>query len=34
MQGGCQGCKSADHDFDIAMAFQPIVDVETGRIFV
>jgi len=33
MQGGCQGCKSADHDFDIAMAFQPIVDVETGRIF-
>jgi len=33
MQGGCQGCKSEDHDFDIAMAFQPIVDVETGRIF-
>ena len=30
---GCQGCRSGDHDFDIAMAFQPIVDVETGRPF-
>lgn len=33
MQTGCHGCRSEDHDFDIAMAFQPIVDVETGRTF-
>lgn len=33
MQIGCQGCKSADHDFAIAMAFQPIIDVETGLPF-
>lgn len=33
MQAGCQGCRSEGHDFDIAMAFQPIVDVETGRPF-
>ena len=33
MQVGCQGCRSADHVFDVAMAFQPIVDVETGRPF-
>lgn len=33
MQVGCQGCRSADHDFAIAMAFQPIVDVETGLPF-
>lgn len=33
MQGGCQGCKSDSHQFDIAMAFQPIVDVETGNVF-
>lgn len=33
MQGGCQGCKSEGHRFDISMAFQPIVDVETGRVF-
>ncbi|WP_029625549.1 EAL domain-containing protein [Sphingomonas sp. PAMC 26605] len=33
MQGGCQGCKSESHQFDIAMAFQPIVDVETGHVF-
>ena len=33
MQGGCQGCKSEGHKFDIAMAFQPIVDVETGHVF-
>ncbi|GHH26281.1 signaling protein [Sphingomonas glacialis] len=33
MQGGCQGCKSDRDQFDIAMAFQPIVDVETGRTF-
>lgn len=33
MQGGCEGCKSANHDFDIAMAFQPIVDIETGLPF-
>jgi EAL domain-containing protein (putative c-di-GMP-specific phosphodiesterase class I) len=33
MQGGCQGCKSGDHEFDIAMAFQPIVDVASRRVF-
>lgn len=33
MQGKCQGCKSEGHDFDIAMAFQPIVDVQTGHPF-
>ena len=33
MQAGCSGCKSTIDLFDIAMAFQPIVDVETGRAF-
>jgi len=33
MRGGCRGCRSKDHDFQIAMAFQPIVDVTTGRPF-
>lgn len=33
MQGKCQGCKSGQFEFDIAMAFQPIVDVETGQPF-
>lgn len=33
MQPGCKGCRSAGGQFDIAMAFQPIVDVETGRPF-
>lgn len=33
MQAGCQGCKSEGREFNIAMAFQPIVDVETGRTF-
>lgn len=33
MQTGCQGCRSGTHDFAIAMAFQPIVDTETGRPF-
>ena len=33
MQTGCQGCRSEDQDFDIAMAFQPIVDIETGQPF-
>ena len=33
MSVGCQGCKSEDAVFDIAMAFQPIVDAETGRPF-
>ena len=33
MRAGCQGCSSQDHDFAIAMAFQPIVDVLTGRPF-
>lgn len=30
---GCQGCRAPGHDFQLAMAFQPIVDVETGDIF-
>ncbi len=33
MQGGCQGCKLGNRDFDIAMAFQPIVDVASRRVF-
>lgn len=33
MESGCQGCKSELHEFDISMAFQPIVDVETGKPF-
>ena len=33
MQTGCQGCQSQGEQFDIAMAFQPIVDGETGRPF-
>ena len=33
MQLGCQGCRSEGRDFDVAMAFQPIVDVETGLPF-
>ena len=33
MQAKCQGCKSDAQDFDIAMAFQPIVDIETGLPF-
>ncbi len=33
MRGGCIGCSSDQHAFDIAMAFQPIVDVEMGRVF-
>ncbi|WP_256926573.1 EAL domain-containing protein [Sphingomonas sp. TZW2008] len=28
---GCSGCRQAGTSFDLAMAFQPIVDVETGR---
>ncbi|MEG3164830.1 EAL domain-containing protein [Sphingomonas sp. PB2P19] len=33
MQAGCNGCRSETHRFDIAMAFQPIVDADTGRPF-
>lgn len=33
MQVGCQGCKQEQGDFGIAMAFQPIVDTETGLPF-
>ena len=29
--GGCTGCKSEGQDFALAMAFQPIVDMDTGR---
>lgn len=28
---GCDGCRRESLQFDLAMAFQPIVDVETGR---
>ena len=28
---GCDGCRSERKQFDLAMAFQPIVDVETGQ---
>lgn len=33
MQRGCQGCRSDGENFDLAMAFQPIVDCETGDPF-
>ncbi|WP_240957031.1 EAL domain-containing protein [Pseudopontixanthobacter vadosimaris] len=32
-KAGCQGCNAPQHHFDIAMAFQPIVNVESGRAF-
>ncbi|SEN37064.1 EAL domain, c-di-GMP-specific phosphodiesterase class I (or its enzymatically inactive variant) [Sphingomonas gellani] len=28
---GCEGCRQAGAQFDLAMAFQPIVDIRTGR---
>lgn len=31
--GGCQGCREPAHRMDIAMAFQPIVDIHTGLPF-
>lgn len=33
VQRRCKGCRSGQQAFDIAMAFQPIVDVETGHPF-
>ena len=33
MTAGCVGCRSDAEQFALAMAFQPIVDVETGRAF-
>jgi EAL domain-containing protein (putative c-di-GMP-specific phosphodiesterase class I) len=30
---GCQGCRAGAEDFGLAMAFQPIVDVTTGKPF-
>ncbi|MGF7152589.1 EAL domain-containing protein [Novosphingobium gossypii] len=33
MQAGCQGCRSEAQTFDLAMAFQPIVDMTTGLPF-
>ena len=30
---GCEGCRSGAEDFGLAMAFQPIVDVETGHAY-
>lgn len=30
---GCQGCSTATAQFDLAMAFQPIVDVERGSVY-
>jgi EAL domain-containing protein (putative c-di-GMP-specific phosphodiesterase class I) len=32
-QAGCRGCRGEQRDFALAMAFQPIVDVETGAPF-
>jgi EAL domain-containing protein (putative c-di-GMP-specific phosphodiesterase class I) len=28
---GCEGCRQDGAQFDLSMAFQPIVDIETGR---
>ncbi len=33
MTTACQGCRQEQHPFDIAMAFQPIMDCETGLPF-
>lgn len=33
MTAGCQGCREQAEDFRLAMAFQPIVDIETGAPF-
>lgn len=33
MKTGCQGCRAPEEKFAIAMAFQPIVDLRTGRPF-
>lgn len=33
MPSKCQGCRSNQTKYDIAMAFQPIVDIETGKPF-
>jgi EAL domain-containing protein (putative c-di-GMP-specific phosphodiesterase class I) len=33
MAAGCEGCRTGAQDFGLAMAFQPIMDVETGRPF-
>jgi EAL domain-containing protein (putative c-di-GMP-specific phosphodiesterase class I) len=33
MSSGCQGCKTDGQQFDIAMAYQPIIDCETGHVF-
>ncbi len=33
MKTGCEGCRSGSDVFDIAMAFQPIVDCDTGLPF-
>ena len=30
---GCRGCRAPGHEFAIAMAFQPIVDCESGAVF-
>ena len=30
---GCRDCRKPGHEFAIAMAFQPIVDCETGKVF-
>ena len=33
MPTACQGCKTEGQRFDLAMAFQPIVDAVEGSIF-
>lgn len=30
---GCEGCRQGAAEFDLSMAFQPIVDVETGGVW-
>jgi len=32
-RAGCNGCRAPQHAFDIAMAFQPIVDCDSGEPF-
>ena len=32
-KAGCEGCKTSSLDFELSMAFQPIVDVEQRNIF-
>lgn len=33
MQTGCLGCRAEGNGFELAMAYQPIIDAETGTVF-